>query len=185
MSIQEKIDRLIEDRKAQAAKKDLTRKIKSIVRALGFEIICGAGEGGAFEGGFGYAHEAPQDDWAWELEDDNNQKSLPVMALESSSRSIGLYFDSLSRGVNLQIHYDEADENIKVMHDGIKVYAAHNGIVETYIPTDKWENHIDSLFIAAGKRVKIKNQSAEDDKVMKKQKMIGKVLDYLRTNWGV
>ena len=181
MGLRENIEKIVEDRQAEAIKKDLTRKLKTIVTILGFEIRSGGGV--MSEGGFGYSASEPiADDWEWKLEDEEH---MPTADLDAGTYSHGMYFDGLSSGFNLQIMYKEGDELIKVTCEGMLVYREAKGQLDTYLPSPQWEDKVESLFSLARKRSKMQEKEKKDAKNEKNKSRIKQVLDYLRRHWGV
>lgn len=183
MSIREKIERLVEERQAEAARKDITRKLKAIVRVLGYAVQSQIGSG-VSEGGYGYfASEALDDGWASDLEDDNEDE-LPITELDTCIRTVAMYFDGMSSGINLQIWYNDEEELLKVTFEGDPVYREERSRLISYIPSDKWETPLESLFTLAEKRVKLKIKEDNDDKKERQAKTVRRIVDHLRKTWG-
>lgn len=184
MSIRKKIELIIEERQAEAAKKDITRKLKAIVRVLGYEVR--SESGGTFEGGFGYFQSELDENWDWSLENnDDDLMEMPISDLEANTLVVLRCYDGLSNGVNFQINYDENNETISASYDGNKVYTEVRGKLKTYVPLPVWEKHVDSLFSIAERRAKIKDEEASANQKQEKQGMIQKVLEHLQKNWGI
>jgi len=179
MSIQEKIERLIEERRAEAAKKDLPRKLKAIAKHLGFAVrdsVCGE----IMEGGFGY-FTSPAFYEVSELE----AGELPTDPTIDKSYILAYHFDGVSNGVNMQVHYDESAELLKAHFEGNEIYREQFGTIECYVPSAKWETHVESLFRAAERRGKLKERQDRVDKKERGERKLTHLLEQLRKLWGV
>jgi len=184
MGLEENVKKIVEDRQAAAVKKDLTRKFKAVANVLGFDIRHGGGGSDRMEGGLGHsASPALEFGWEWELEDDE-EESLPISE-DVPTYVIGKYFDGLSSGINLQILYREDEETTKVTYNGILIYHEFEGNLHTYLPSDLWESKLEMLFRLAKKQAKIQDEKVQEDRAEDTKGRVRRILDYLRTNWGV
>lgn len=180
MSLQEKIERLIEDRRAEAVKKDLPRKLKMIAKNLGFAVRDSA-YGKSIEGGFGYFSSPAQYQMESELDDDE----LPTDPMVTESYILAYHFDGITNGINMQVNYDEASEMVRVHYEGEEVYREQTGVIECYVPSSKWETNLESLFSVAEKRAKIKDKRDRDDRRKRGQSKTTRLLEQLRKLWGI
>jgi len=183
--MQENIQKIVEERQAEASRKNLSRKFKLIIQALGFAVRSEGGSGSAFEGG--YAHStSPQlsEGWEWDLSDDTVE-GLPVADLDAGTGTGIRYFDALSSGLNLQIFYRENEELIKVTFDGILVYREIRGQVTCYLPSEQWEPHIESFYRLAQKRNREQEKEKKSEEDKEGQGRMKRLFEYLRKNWGV
>ena len=180
MDPKEHIERAVEHRRAQAAERNLTRKLNLIVTTLGQEIRRQGG--GVGVSGFAFEQQQTLDpDWSWQL-DSEDDGQLPVS--DEGSSFMGWQFDGLSSGVNLQICYDKTTENLKASYDGYLVYEEMCNTVVRYLPSPQWEDKLDLLCRIAERKAKLKEQDHSDDK-KKGRSRLQKVRDYLRSNWGI
>lgn len=190
MNNREKIERLIEDRKADVAKKGLSKKFKTIIRVLGFDIKSEMGSG-FIEGGFGTLSGQIKQDWEWELnttDDDDDDDAFDPYNLptsEGSSFVSGRHFDGLSSGINLQIYLEDGNDLIRVIYDGVKVFQEKQGNLEYYVPSIIWEKKVDHLFLIAEKKAKIDQQVQVEDVRQENETKRNFILDYLKTHWGI
>lgn len=174
--IEEKIK---EKRTLEANQKGLmgkNGKVGTILKILGQPII-NQSEGGTFIDSNYIDLEA--NDYK-NLEDYSNStelmRNIPIMDCNSNDRpssdewdqnmpdpqnfsttTIGMHFDGLSRGLHLEIKYDEYESELVVYYKGYIVYKEIKGELINYVPLEEWHNHIEHLYkISKEKQRKIK-----------------------------
>jgi len=181
MDPKQQIERAVEHRRAQAAERNLTRKLTLIATALGLPIRRQGGSSNA--SGFGFEQQQILEaDWAWQLEPEETNE-LPTD--EEGSSLVGWQFDGLSSGLNMQVCYDKTSEVLKATYQGYVVYEERCHTLVRYLPSPQWEDRLDSLYQMAEKKAKLKELERADDDKEEGRKGLKKVLDYLRINWGV
>lgn len=181
MNQREKLIYLIEKRKSEAAKKDLSIKLKKIVSTYGHEIRAESGDGGSFES-FGRLSTDRSDILDF---DEVDTDEFPTMEEGTVTSVVMKHFDGLSSGLNFQISYYEAEKTLLAYFEGRKAYEESQGQLTVYVPNDLWENFIEMLFQKLETKSKLNEteQNAEINKGNKHQ--LSFVLDYLRDNWGI
>jgi hypothetical protein len=186
MSNQEDLEqRIREQRTVEANKKNLVGqggKIGVVLQMMGQPIIA------QMEGG-GYIDTNYIDTQGY-LEDDeprNNleyMRSIPSMSVDGNERPsgeewsemdepeqfgtavIGWHFDGLSRGMHMEIKYDEASAELSLHHRGYPVYRELKGEIMSYIPGEEWERWIETLYKSA-KEMRRKQQESEFEQRVK------------------
>ena len=184
MKLPEKIERLIENRQAEAVQKKLSEKLRLIASALGFAIRDKVTGGGLDAGGdvIGHADHYLLDAW-YDLDSDSGE--MPTDPTLNDSRVLGYCFDGLNSGINLQIILEEEANFMKASFQGTDVYQERQGKLEKYIPAPDWEMYVESLFRRAESRSKIKVEQKQDIAKKEKRKIADVLVEYLRKNWGL
>ena len=104
---------------------------------------------------------------------------------EEESHEIGIHFDGLSRGINLNITVLFHLREITVWYAGQVVYKELAGELEGFAPFEEWEKKISELFTAA-RNIERKQRPAEKkktDELAAKKRV--KILEELRLKWGL
>lgn len=130
-------------------------------------------------------------------------KNIPIMDVEGSERpntaewsegmpdainyttnQIGFHFDGLSRGMHMEIKYDDLTSEIVVSHKGYVVYKEIKGELLGYAPGE-WEEWIEKLYkVAKEKQRKTKEEEFEKSiKENKRQK--NEWWDKMISRWGI
>jgi hypothetical protein len=204
MSNQEELEqRIREQRTVEANKKNLVGqngKIGVVLRMMGSPIIA------QVEGG-GYVDTHYIDtEGSLEEEDPRNNvefmRSVPVMGVEGNERPygsewtemndpgmygtmiMGWHFDGLSRGMHMEIKYDDATSELSLHYRGYPVYRELKGEIVGYVPNEEWEGWIDRLYKSA-KEMKRKQQESEFEQKVKEAE--GSKESWLRgiiSRWG-
>jgi len=175
MDIKKKVELVIEQRQAEAMKKDLTKNLKKIARYLGHELTGNTGSEEGISGSFFENTEYYEND---------NEDELPIFE-GSFDKTIGYHIDLLSSGIDLQIMYFIKEDSIRVQYLGNKVYEDSANNLIRYLPDDAWERYIKLLLKKVPEQVKIQEREelAKQSKTSKFQ--VSKVLEYLSKNWGI
>lgn len=184
------IVRIIEERKAQAAKKELTKKLLAVCKVLGQPIR--SQHGGIGDQGMTFN----QPDFPWRDEYwAEDGASHPVFEMfnekarnaddHDTAATIGYIFDSLNWGKNLEVRYLTDLSELKATFDGRLVYKEDTGNLIAYIPgPDTWEPLLDRLFESAKVRHdgrKAAREAAAEEQAAKRAKGI---IQKLREAWG-
>lgn len=184
MGTKKEIERLVEDRRAEATKKQLPSKFKYIVKVLGFPVRDSAGVemmGEAFWYSTSSDHYNLRNEEQYE--DDDNEEILPTDENLEKSTILAYHFDGVTNGINLQIHYQDA--SLVVHFEGTEVYRESRGVIECYVPSDKWESKVDLLFDVSKKKGKIIEEIEESQKKESNERRSNFVLDKLQKLWGI
>jgi len=168
--------KIIELRQVEAVKKNISKKALTIVSALGFSIMDQYG-GGSHEG-FSINQGSPLSYEPYE-QDVYDYGQLPTQ--DTTPSEVGRYFDGLSSGANLQI--SQKYDILQINFEGRIVYREQAGQLERYAPSQQWEEKLDSIYVLAQKRVKLKESAASVDED-KSDSRLQKILDYMRDFWG-
>ncbi len=187
MNAREKIEQVIEQRRAEAASKNLSIKLMAIAKHLGKPILMhGAGGHSTGPKGEYYSfnqHQILDADWSWSLDGEDEEYEMPT--LEDTVAEVGVQWDGLSSGMNFQIGYSNTSNMLKATYAGYLVYREIRGVIDCYIPSPQWETKLESLYQLAQKRAKLKEQEQTADNKERGKSRLTKVLDYLRKQWGV
>jgi hypothetical protein len=168
--VNERIRSLIEQRTIMAARKEVAKKLYTIVKAYGKPVI---------EQSVPY-NSLPN---YWELD----APELSEIGEEDISLR-GYYFDGLRSGVNLCIKmtiYDGRAVEVQCDYNGYMVFSEENGVVKAYAPFDTWENAVDKLYTNA-KPVETRKiqEEKEKQKEVDKKKVLT-IMEKLRLLWGI
>lgn len=189
--------RIKEQRVLEANKKGLvgfSGKIGSVLKAFGSEIVSHESESivPLFE-------EIP--------EEPRNAKELmsyiPTVDVEGSSRpdtaewgeagethfastrKIGMHFDGLSRGMHMEIKYDDEKSELSLTYKGYLAYRETMGDLDVYVPNEEWEGWIERLWSLSkkiqrqNKELEFKKKAEEADRA-KEEWWVS-----LRKRWGI
>ena len=100
-----------------------------------------------------------------------------------TTRKIGMHFDGLSRGMHMEIKYDEEKSELSVTHKGYLVYKEVMGDLEVYVPGE-WENWIDRLWALSRDKQRKQKEEEFKEKAEKAKEAKDDWLDYLMRRWG-
>lgn len=204
MSKQEELEqRIREQRTVEANRKGLVGhggKIGVVLKIFGQPIVAQS------EGGL-YVDTNKIDDWGGydDLEPRNASEMMrkfPTMEMEGnerpssgewsevgdpvpySTRTIGMHFDGLSRGMHLEIKYDDSTTELEVHYKGYLVYKEVKGELATYIPIDEWEGWIERLFKSAKEIQRRLREKEFEDQVQETEKRKAGWLVEMAKKWG-
>ena len=121
------------------------------------------------------------EDWGAMLPDEcyrSERKSYDV-------EEVGLLFDGLSSGINLELRYRNDDGRLTARWEGHLVYDEIAGDLQCFVPMQEWEDKVNLLFPLAKKREVAKAHTMMDTRKEKVQKDKLSLLDRIRKKWGV
>lgn len=195
MSKKEEIElKIKEQRVLEANKKGLvgfSGKIGTVVKTLGSEIIYQSLDYDVFEN----QNDNPKN--SAEL-----MSSIPIMEIDNNTRpegnewgekgesyfsytrKLGLHFDGLSRGMHMEIMYNEEASELSLTYKGYLAYKEVMGEIETYVPNDQWEQWIESLFKISKKIQREKKEIEFKNKTLASQKSKENWINNLIKKWG-
>jgi len=156
------VKKFIEDRKLEAAQKDIAGKLRTVVEIFGDPITR------QVESTFILPD-------LWELE----QPEMNEMDEDVSISEIGKVYDGLRQGLHFWIKYDMVMDELKASWKGYDVYHEVDGEVECYVPFPEWEDNLNGLCINA---IKLKKQRRKPE-ISEKEK--SNFLGKLRKFWGL
>lgn len=67
--------------------------------------------------------------------------------IPASTRRIGMHFDGLSRGMHMEIKYDDEKSELSLTHKGYLSYRESMGEIDVYVPNKEWEEWVDKLWV--------------------------------------
>lgn len=201
-------DKIREKRILEATQKGImgqNGKIGIVLKALGQPII-NQSEGGSYINSNyidleGYDNEKS-------IYDINNtdelMKKIPIIGTDGNERpqseewatgmpdaisygleTIGLHFDGLSRGMHLEIKYDEVSSELIVYYKGYVVYKEIKGELLAYAPYEEWEKWIDTLYKSA-KEIQRKLKEEEFEELVKQNEKEKKYWWVkIKEKWGI
>lgn len=204
MSNQEELEqRIREQRTVEANKKNLVGqngKIGVVLRMMGSPIIAQVEGGGYVDTHYIDTQGALEDE-----EPRNNtefMKGVPVMGVDGSERPsgsewtemsdptmygtmvMGWHFDGLSRGMHMEIKYDDSTSELSLHYRGYPAYRELKGEIIGYVPNEEWEGWIDRLYKTA-KEMKRKQQESEfEEKVKEAEDNKQSWLRGIISRWG-
>ena len=207
-SAEEFEDKIREKRILEATKKGLmgqNGKIGIVLKSFGQPIISQS-EGGYYVDS-NYIDLDGVDDYKKPLEDISDpvelMRNIQIMGLEGTTRpdskewsempdpkfygtdNIGLHFDGLSRGMHLEIKYEELSSELVVYYKGYIVYKEIKGELLSYAPYDQWEKWIESLYKSAKeKQRKIKEEEFQEG-IKQNEKLKNDWFTNMRNKWGI
>jgi hypothetical protein len=118
----------------------------------------------------------------FELEDEDE---MPTISEEDQSHEIGMYFDGLSRGINLSIIVRHYHREIVCEYQGYTVYRELAGELEAYVPHEIWENQLEKIYDSAQK-VEKKQKPQERKKLIEAaNKKRQELLQEFKLKWGL
>lgn len=98
---------------------------------------------------------------------------------------LGWFFDGLSRGMHLEIKYEEAEKSLTVFYKGYEVYKEMGGELFGYAPHDEWENKIEQLYVVARKINEQRKNDAKSDQTKIAEKIKDSWWERTRKKWGL
>jgi len=118
----------------------------------------------------------------FEFEDKNK---IPIMDEQDNSYEVGLHFDGLSRGSNINIIVHFHHREIICEYEGRKVYKEVSGELEAYVPDPLWEDKIELFFDSAKKIEKIKKPQERKILIEEANKKRQELLNDFKLKWGL
>ncbi len=168
--IEQRIKSLIENRTHEAIRKELSKKLLTIVRAFGKPII---------EQIVPYTS-LPN---FWETE----APEIPEIS-DDSIQLRGYYFDGLSRGINLCIKvtmYDNFISELSCDYNGYRVFTETEGEIRSYAPFTSGEEAVDRLHSYAVPVDEEKTRVKKQEKKEADKKKALTIMQKLRLLWGI
>jgi hypothetical protein len=123
----------------------------------------------------------PTEDWG-DIAADECYRSERI---QYDTQEIGMYYNGLSRGMNLEILYLNQEHILTVKYEGELVYREVAGELEAYTPSSDWEHKIDQLFPLAKKK---ETTTIKENIEKKKERDRLRKFDFLnklRKKWGI
>jgi len=206
--------RIQEKRSIEATKKKLmgfNGKLGCIVRNLGQPLITHSQGGGLHDVGptFGYEEAYENDTPLEHLRTTHELKRrLPTMEVldelgnpipdvegkewdDPNDRTyfgtdhIGWHFDGLSRGMHLEIKFEDLNKLLTVTFKGHEVYREEAGELYAYAPSPMWEDLIDRLYKIAQPMEMDKKMESRKEDIAEAKKMKEGWWEETRKKWGL
>ena len=203
--------RVQEKRSMEATRKKLmgfTGKLGCIARNLGQPIIAHT-QGGMYHNVYDIddPYAIPENDDPLELKDGyakDIMDQIPVYItgeqvdepfgpewserqeqLSVNQYGVGWYFDGLSRGIHLEIKFDDSQKILTASYQGYEVYREVAGELMAYAPSPAWENKIDELYAVAKKLDKARKKTDRAEEIAEAKLLKDSWWQSVRKRWGV
>ena len=169
MAIEKRIESLIEKRTFDATRKEVSKKLQTIVKAFGKPIIEQI-----------VPYNILPDFW------ENEAPEIPEVN-DDNIYLRGYYFDGLSRGMNLCIKltiYDSRMAELRATYNGYQVFLESEGELKSYAPFLSWEDAMERLYTCAKPtaEAKIKEDKLKQKEIDKKKAL--SLIQRFRILWG-
>lgn len=159
--MKEEIKKLIDQRIGEARKKEISDKVIRILNVYGHKIL--------------------RDSYI--IEEYEEEEEFPLI-VDGNINTVGLYYDFLGSGCNLQLYQNLETTELKITYKGYPVYQELNGEIKMYVPSHEWEEKIKSLFDVTKKRERKLNQAEKAKETKKQDRERSNIIDYLAKFWG-
>lgn len=186
-----------EKRTLEATRKNLMGsegKLGVILKQLGQPIIAHEIGGGMYDQSYLEGYDIYEEDESlptMSMGDDESTpegwewSTTPADADPVSCRQIGWHFDGLSRGMHLEIKYDDLTKTLRLHYRGHLVFEETTGDLTAYVPDLEWEKMINNLYnVAEPMKYDKEKEDREEQKTAIKQAKKN-FLQKLRDKWGV
>lgn len=162
-----------EMRQNEAIKKKLIGlegKLGQILKAFGEKIM---------------HHDAEWDDYDLSMyANSNDLLSTIIEADEVTVTPIGMSFNALSYGVNLEIQYVLDLAQITVHYQGTLVYQETAGDLDVFVPSPAWEDPIDRFFAQAQNHLKKQGEINKEARKVESKAVQESFLKQMLNKWG-
>lgn len=98
---------------------------------------------------------------------------------------VGWHFDGLSRGMHLEIKYEDANKVLVVHYKGHEVYREMAGELFGYAPHQEWEEKIDQLYTVAKKLDDQNKQQERKEEIQEAKHLKDSWWEKTRNKWGL
>lgn len=202
MSKQEEIEqRIREQRILEANKKGIVGqngKIGVVLRMMGSAIMSHEEGGGYVETNYLYGEDQDEPTSIQDM-----MRGIPTMDVDGAVRPeteewtqmndpvpygvqrIGWHFDGLSRGMHLEIKYDDYTTEFMVSHKGYTVYKEIKGEIVSYAPNDEWEGWINTLYKIAKEMRRREKEEEFDEQVRNTERQKANWWSDIKSRWGI
>lgn len=203
--IEEIEEKIKEERLLEATKKGFygqNGKIIFILKIMGQPIIS-QNQGGSY---IDYTY-LPD---PYEIEENLNEitnkneflKEIPVMNLENVERpksfewadlndgeetsiaKIGYHFCGLSRGMHIEIKYDDSTTELYLTYKGHMVYKEIKGELLCYVPDLEWEEYVEKLYKICKEKLRINKEKEFQESIKINEKSKKSWLESMKKKWG-
>jgi hypothetical protein len=101
------------------------------------------------------------------------------------SNQIGLHFDGLSRGMHMEIKYDELEGEIVLSYKGYIAYKEIKGEIVSYVPNKEWEQWIENLYQKAQKMQRKLKEEEFESQMQRAEKKKKEWWREIISRWGI
>jgi len=202
-------NKIREQRILEATKKGLmgqNGKIAIVLRMMGQPIISQSEGGYYVDSNYVdlYGFDNKQKDLSDISDSIELMKSIPIMDIQGSKRpdsnewttdmpdpinygldTIGFHFDGLSRGMHLEIKYEENTSELIVYYKGQIVYKEIKGELLGYAPIGDWEKWIEILYKTAKEKQRNTKEKEFEESIKENEKEKKYWWDKIKTRWGI
>ena len=178
------IDRLVEERRAQAIVREIPKKVMSVAQELGQEV---RHQGVRSDDDVDMVLDARP--WVFPWQEGNWDHGggtiggLPTMDADEPSRTIGWNYDGLSSGNRFEARWFPQIAELTAWWFGRLVFKEQGGEILAYVPGE-WEAKLDKLAAAAAEQKAARKPVEAEDRKKQAEAETWKVMDLLRRLWG-
>jgi hypothetical protein len=104
--------------------------------------------------------------------------------VQYSTTKLGYHFCGLSRGMHMEIKYEDSSAELCVSYKGYPVYRESKGDLSLYVPSDEWENNINKLYVAAKERLRVLKEKEFQKTIKVSDSEKQGWLDKMKKRWG-
>jgi len=109
----------------------------------------------------------------------------PESIYETSTRQIGWHFDGLSRGMHLEIKYDDYTGVLSLHYKGYLVFEENSGDLLRYSPSADWEILVDRLYQVAAPMKKKRSDEFKEEQTQEGKRQKRNFLQRMKEKWGL
>lgn len=124
----------------------------------------------------------------WSMDDINRPASSEWEELNKevrySTTKLGYHFCGLSRGMHMEIKYEDANAELYVTYKGYPVYKESKGDLILYVPSDEWESNINKLYNAAKEKLRVLKEQEFQKTIKSSDSEKKNWLDKMKKRWG-
>jgi hypothetical protein len=180
----DKIQLLVEQRRAEAVRGEVPKKVMAVATVLGHPI---REQGAAWDedadmGRTTRAWTMPWHDFAWNPQE--NQSGLPTLDMEEEhARTIGWNYDGLTSGNRLECRFYKETAELTAWWFGRLVFKEVAGQIQAYVPGE-WLPKLEKLAAAAAQRKEARRPAEVAAKTQEAERKAFSVIEWLKTMWG-
>lgn len=163
MTLTEKVMRLIEERRLDAIKNQIARKMIDISIYLGQEVA--------------YSNTIPE----------SYDDQIPIMDENWRDIKMGHYFDGLNYGVNLNIWTEVIEDKVcevTAKYNGYLIFKESEGKIVSYAPFKEWMDALEFFTEMATKKSISSNNKKKIYALQKSEKEGLRAINILKMLWG-
>lgn len=101
------------------------------------------------------------------------------------SNQIGLHFDGLSRGMHMEIKYDDLEGELVLSYKGYVAYKEIKGEIVSYVPNKEWEDWVENLYHKAQKIQRSLKEAEFENQMQQAEKKKKEWWREIISRWGI